>query len=120
MFEAALDAAAKGAVVKPKIMVPLIGTVKEFEHQRDIIVATAAQVFAERKVAPLAYSVGTMIEVPRAALLASEVAAAGAEFFSYGTNDLTQMTFGYSRDDVGSFLPTYLKQGILPHDPFQV
>uniref|UniRef100_A0A7S2B0T5 pyruvate, phosphate dikinase n=1 Tax=Florenciella parvula TaxID=236787 RepID=A0A7S2B0T5_9STRA len=119
VLEAALDAKVKGVTPVPKLMVPLIGTVAEYTHQADIIKSTAEAVFAERGDS-VAYSLGTMIEVPRAALLASEVAAAGAEFFSYGTNDLTQMTYGYSRDDVGSFMPTYLAQGILPSDPFQI
>ena len=119
IMEGALDAAAKGARVLPKIMIPLIGTVAEYTHQANIINRVAAAVFAERG-ASVEYVLGTMIETPRAALIAKEVAAAGAQFFSYGTNDLTQMTFGYSRDDVGSFLPTYLANGILPSDPFQV
>merc|ERR1719502_2418420 len=120
VFEAALDAKGRGVNPVPKLMVPLIGTVAEYAHQANIIKSTAEAVFAERG-ASVDYSIGTMIEVPRAALLADEVAAAGAEFFSYGTNDLTQMTFGYSRDDVGSFLPTYLGDAaILPADPFQV
>jgi len=119
ILEAALDVKGRGLDPKPKIMVPLIGTVAEFKHQEKIIRDTAAKVFQE-KGAEVEYQVGTMIEVPRAALLAEEVAKAGAEFFSFGTNDLTQMTFGFSRDDVGSFLPTYLAQGILEHDPFQV
>jgi pyruvate,orthophosphate dikinase len=120
--EGALDAAARGVVVKPKLMIPLIGTVAEYTHQADIITKTVARVCAERGVAveSLGLVLGTMIETPRAALIAADVAKAGAQFFSYGTNDLTQMTFGYSRDDVGSFLPTYLAAGILPHDPFQV
>ena len=92
---------------------------KELEHQTALIRKTAGAVFAE-KGSEIAYRVGTMIEIPRAALISDEIAAAGAEFFSFGTNDLTQMTFGYSRDDVSKFLPTYLEQGILKHDPFQV
>jgi pyruvate,orthophosphate dikinase len=120
VIEAALDAQGRGVRCLPKLMIPLIGTVAEFTHQADIIHATAATVFGERGGPTVAYAVGTMIEVPRAALLAGDIAAAGAEFFSYGTNDLTQMTFGYSRDDVGSFLPAYLKQGILAADPFQI
>ena len=120
VFEAALDAQGRGVKPVPKLMIPLIGTVTEYTHQANIIKSTADTVFAERGES-VDYSVGTMIEVPRAALLADEIAAAGAEFFSYGTNDLTQMTFGFSRDDVGSFLPTYLGEAaILPSDPFQV
>ena len=101
------------------IMVPLVGTVKELEHQIAMIRETASAVFEEKGVV-VAHRVGTMIEIPRAALLSDAIASAGAEFFSFGTNDLTQMTFGYSRDDVSKFLPTYLEQGILKHDPFQV
>lgn len=123
VFEAAMDAKQQGFQPVPKIMVPLIGTEAEYSHQAKIVHDTAKRVFEERGgsgEAGVPYSVGTMIEVPRAALMAKHVAEAGAEFFSYGTNDLTQMTFGYSRDDVGSFLPTYLAEGILPSDPFQV
>ena len=102
-------------------MVPLVGTVAEFAHQAAIVRATAAEVFAERGGAPVAFRVGTMIEIPRAALLAGAIAEdGGAEFFSFGTNDLTQMTLGYSRDDAGSFLPAYLAQGVLAADPFEV
>lgn len=119
MIEAALDAKAKGVTPVPKLMIPLIGTVAEYNHQAEIIKSTAKAVFEERG-DEVEFGIGTMIEVPRAALLATELAVAGAEFFSYGTNDLTQMTYGYSRDDVGSFMPTYLSQGILPSDPFQV
>jgi pyruvate,orthophosphate dikinase len=86
--------------------------------QEDIVRKTTEQVFAERNY-KIDYLVGTMIEIPRAALTADEIAK-DAEFFSFGTNDLTQMTFGYSRDDAGTFLPIYLKKGILKHDPFQV
>jgi pyruvate,orthophosphate dikinase len=122
VFEAAMDAQAKGFSPVPKLMVPLIGTVAEYTHQADIIHTEAKKVFEERKGdgPAVKYSVGTMIEVPRAAMMAGDLAKAGAEFFSYGTNDLTQMTFGYSRDDVGAFLPTYLAENILPSDPFQV
>lgn len=105
----------------PEVMVPLIGTATEFKHQSDLIHNTFKKVLKEHGVSKdfLNIKVGTMIEVPRAALTAGEVAAAGAEFFSYGTNDLTQMTYGFSRDDVGTFLPQYLKDGILEKDPFQ-
>jgi pyruvate,orthophosphate dikinase len=95
-----------------------VGTVAELRHQTKMIRETAADVFAETGVT-VKFRVGTMIEIPRACLLSDKVAAE-AEFFSFGTNDLTQMTFGYSRDDVSKFLPTYIEQGILPHDPFQV
>lgn len=99
-------------------MVPLIGTVKEFKLQAEIIRTTADKVFAERG-AKIDYLIGTMIEIPRAALTA-DLIAPEADFFSFGTNDLTQMTFGYSRDDIGSFLPVYLEKGVLKNDPFQI
>jgi pyruvate, orthophosphate dikinase len=118
IIEAALNLKAKGVDAKPEIMVPLIGTVKELKMQTDIIHQTAKQIFAERG-QEIDFLVGTMIEVPRAALTA-DLVAAEAEFFSFGTNDLTQMTFGYSRDDAGKFLPVYMEKGILKHDPFQV
>ena len=105
---------------KPEIMVPLVGSASEFTHQAELIRKVVKKVAKEYD-GGKAYSikVGTMIEVPRAALTAQEIALAGADFFSYGTNDLTQMTYGFSRDDVGTFLPLYLNQGILEKDPFQ-
>ena len=118
IIEAALNLKAKGITAKPEIMIPLTGTLKEMKMQEDIVRITAEKVFEERG-ERIDYLVGTMIEVPRAALTADEIAES-AEFFSFGTNDLTQMTFGYSRDDAGKFLPVYLKKGILKHDPFQV
>ncbi|TAJ12484.1 pyruvate, phosphate dikinase [Marinilabiliaceae bacterium JC017] len=118
IIEAALNLKAQGVDARPEIMVPLIGTLKEFQVQADIIRETAEKVFAE-KGDRIDYLVGTMIEIPRAALTADEIAGV-AEFFSFGTNDLTQMTFGYSRDDAGKFLPVYLDKGILKEDPFQV
>ncbi|MDP4274863.1 MAG: putative PEP-binding protein, partial [Bacteroidota bacterium] len=118
IIEAALNLQAKGIIVIPEIMIPLIGTAKEFQLQEEIIRETAEKVFAEKN-AKIKYEVGTMIEIPRAALMADQVAQS-AEFFSFGTNDLTQMTFGYSRDDAGKFLPTYIDKHILPNDPFQV
>ncbi|HPR37499.1 MAG TPA: pyruvate, phosphate dikinase [Spirochaetota bacterium] len=118
IFEAACELKAKGVDVKPEVMVPLVGTVKEFEMQRDIIVATAEKIMAQKKV-KVDYQVGTMIEIPRACVTADEIAEQ-AEFFSFGTNDLTQMTFGYSRDDAGVFLPEYVDKKILPVDPFTV
>ena len=118
IIEAALNLKAKGVDARPEIMVPLVGTVAELKNQTDIINATAEKVFAERG-DRIAYLVGTMIEVPRAALTAEGIAKE-AEFFSFGTNDLTQMTMGYSRDDAGKFLPAYLDKGILKQDPFQV
>lgn len=102
----------------PEIMVPLIGTKAEFVLQESIIRETADKVFAETG-SKVEYLVGTMIEIPRAALTADKIAES-AEFFSFGTNDLTQMTFGYSRDDAGVFLPIYIQKNLLKHDPFQV
>ncbi len=118
IIEAAVNLTQKGVDARPEIMVPLIGTVKELKLQADIIHATAKKVF-EEKGAECKYMVGTMIEIPRAAATADKVAEV-AEFFSFGTNDLTQMTFGYSRDDAGKFLPIYIEKGILKNDPFQV
>ncbi len=117
IIEAACNLKAKGLEPKPEIMVPLIGTVQEFRMQEEIIRRIAKEVFAEKGV-EVDYMVGTMIEIPRAALTANEIAEY-AEFFSFGTNDLTQMTFGYSRDDAGKFLPIYINKGILKNDPFQ-
>ena len=117
IFEAALDARAKGAVVKAEIMVPLVGTVREFDAQAAVIRATAARVFAERG-ERIECLLGTMIETPRAALVAESIARQAA-FFSFGTNDLTQMTMGFSRDDAGKFLPEYLRQGLYERDPFR-
>jgi len=118
IIEAAIAVKAKGMTVLPEIMVPLIGTTAEFQMQEDIIRATAEKVFAE-KGTRVEYLVGTMIEIPRAALTADKIAE-HAEFFSFGTNDLTQMTFGYSRDDAGVFLPIYLAKNLLKNDPFQI
>jgi pyruvate,orthophosphate dikinase len=118
IIEAALNVKAKGIIAKPEIMVPLIGTLAEFESQEAVIRTTAAKVFEERE-DTIDYLVGTMIEIPRAALTA-DLIAKKADFFSFGTNDLTQMTFGYSRDDAGKFLPIYIDKGILKEDPFEV
>ncbi len=118
IIEAALNLKAKGINAKPEIMIPLTGTLKEMKMQEDLVRNTVEKVFEERG-ERMDYLVGTMIEVPRAALTADEIAKS-AEFFSFGTNDLTQMTFGYSRDDAGKFLPVYLAKGILKDDPFQV
>ncbi|MCD4828167.1 MAG: pyruvate, phosphate dikinase [Candidatus Cloacimonetes bacterium] len=118
IIEAALNVKKRGIDVQPEIMVPLIGTPEEYKMQEKIIRATAAKVFEERG-GTVDYLVGTMIEIPRAALVA-DLVAEEAEFFSFGTNDLTQMTFGFSRDDIGKFLPIYLDKGLLKHDPFQV
>ncbi|ULC58887.1 pyruvate, phosphate dikinase [Flaviramulus sp. BrNp1-15] len=118
IIEAALNLKERGIICKPEIMVPLVGTVKEFEAQEQIIRSTANKIFEERN-DTIEYLVGTMIEVPRAALMA-DLIAEKADFFSFGTNDLTQMTFGYSRDDAGKFLPIYIQKGILKVDPFEV
>jgi pyruvate, orthophosphate dikinase len=117
VFEAACDAVADGIKVKPEIMIPLVGDLKEFKLQEDIVRRVAAEVFKE-KGRKFPYLVGTMIELPRACLLADEIAKS-AEFFSFGTNDLTQTTFGLSRDDAGKFLPLYVQNEILPNDPFE-
>ena len=118
IIEAAVNLKAKGVDARPEIMVPLVGTVAELKNQTEIIHATAKKVFEEKGLS-IDYQVGTMIEIPRAALTADRIAAE-ADFFSFGTNDLTQMTLGYSRDDAGKFLPVYLDKGILKQDPFQV
>ena len=117
IIEAALEVHLKGIDVYPEIMVPLIGKVEEFRLQKQLILDTITKVFKEQK-SKVRYKIGTMIEVPRAALTADKIALE-TEFFSFGTNDLTQMTFGFSRDDTGTFLPTYLEQEILEVDPFK-
>ncbi|MHB1224803.1 MAG: pyruvate, phosphate dikinase, partial [Gemmatimonadaceae bacterium] len=117
IFQAALAASRRGVDVRPEVMIPLVASVNEFRHQRAIVDSVAADVFdGERAVR---YLVGTMIELPRAALTAGAIAAE-ADFFSFGTNDLTQTTLGLSRDDAGRFLPEYIALGIFPNDPFQV
>ncbi|HFB62338.1 MAG TPA: pyruvate, phosphate dikinase, partial [Bacteroidetes bacterium] len=118
IIEAALDLKARKIDARPEIMIPLTGTLSEMKMQENIVRSTIEKVFEERGMR-IDYLVGTMIEVPRAALTADQIAQS-AEFFSFGTNDLTQMTFGYSRDDAGKFLPVYLEKGILKNDPFQV
>ena len=118
IMEAACAVAASGTGVLPEIMIPLVGTVEELSRLRARAEAVAAEVLADVAV-KVEYQIGTMIEIPRAAVTADRVAEA-ADFFSFGTNDLTQMTFGYSRDDAGVFLPEYVEKGILEHDPFQV
>lgn len=115
---AALELKKEGIVAKPEIMVPLTGILYEFKEQEKVIRAAAEKLFAEVG-DRIDFKVGTMIEIPRAALTADRIASS-AEFFSFGTNDLTQMTFGYSRDDIASFLPIYLEKKILKVDPFQV
>ncbi|HEY7838696.1 MAG TPA: pyruvate, phosphate dikinase [Terriglobales bacterium] len=116
IFEAAVQVAKKGKTVKPEIMIPLVATPKEFALQAAIVHQVAAEVLGEAKL-KISYMVGTMIELPRAALVAGEIAKE-AQFFSFGTNDLTQTTFGFSRDDIGKILPVYLAQGVLKQDPF--
>ena len=115
---AALELKKEGKVIYPEIMVPLVGIINEFEEQKNAIVEAANALFAAEGDS-VEYTIGTMIEIPRAALTADQIAQQ-AQFFSFGTNDLTQMTFGYSRDDVNSFLPIYLRKKILKNDPFQV
>ena len=115
---AACELKKEGKHPMPEIMVPLIGTLHELEQQKGIIEQTAKEVFEEQGV-EVEFEIGTMIEIPRAALTADRIAEA-AQYFSFGTNDLTQMTFGYSRDDIASFLPVYLDKKILSVDPFQV
>jgi pyruvate,orthophosphate dikinase len=116
IFEAAVDCTKKGIKVLPEVMIPLVATVKEMANQGAIVRRVAEEVFREKGMR-VEYMVGTMIELPRAALVADEIAKE-AEFFSFGTNDLTQTTFGFSRDDVNKVLPTYLAEGILKQDPF--
>ncbi len=116
IIEAALQLKKQRITVVPEIMIPLTSTVKEMKNQADIVRRVAEEVFAEKK-ERVEYLVGTMIELPRAALVADQIAEE-AEFFSFGTNDLTQTTFGFSRDDINKFLPEYLAQGIFKQDPF--
>ena len=118
ILSAACELKKEGKHPMPEIMVPLIGILYEFKQQKDVIMRVAKEVFAEYGI-EVEFEVGTMIEIPRAALTADRIATE-AQYFSFGTNDLTQMTFGYSRDDIASFLPAYLEQKILKVDPFQV
>ena len=118
ILSAACELKKEGKNPMPEIMVPLIGILYEFKQQKEIIQKTAKEVFAEYGI-EIQFEIGTMIEIPRAALTADKIATE-AEYFSFGTNDLTQMTFGYSRDDIASFLPVYLEKKILKVDPFQV
>jgi len=118
IFEAAVRAKRRGIDVQPEIMIPLVSTVQELSHQRAILERVADQVMGAMG-EELPYTIGTMIELPRAALTADEIATA-ADFFSFGTNDLTQTTLGLSRDDAGRFLPMYVESGIYPEDPFRV
>jgi pyruvate,orthophosphate dikinase len=118
IIEAAINLKKEGIITKPEIMIPLVSTVEEFIMQRDIIDTTAKKVFKKKK-DTIEYYVGTMIETPRATLMADEIAK-HADFFSFGTNDLTQMTFGFSRDDSSKFLYSYLEKGVLKADPFEI
>lgn len=116
VIEAAINVNKQGLKVVPEIMIPLVGEIKELKYVKDIVVETADKIIADSKV-KLEYHVGTMIEIPRAAITADEIAKE-AEFFSFGTNDLTQMTYGFSRDDAGKFLNDYYEKGIFESDPF--
>ena len=117
IFNAACDVKKEGVDVQPEVMIPLVGTEKELQLTTEMTHRVAKEVMGEKGVS-VEYLVGTMIEIPRAALIADKLAAT-AQFFSFGTNDLTQMTFGYSRDDAGTFLPEYVDKKILPKDPFE-
>ena len=116
VIEAAINVTKKGTPITPEIMIPLVGEVKELKYVKDIVVKTADEIIISSGI-DLKYEVGTMIEIPRAALLADQIATE-AEFFSFGTNDLTQMTYGFSRDDAGKFLNSYYEKGIFEFDPF--
>ncbi len=118
IMEAAVEVKKGGGDVQPEIMIPLVGSKKELEVMKQNAEGVVKKVLDKHNV-KLDYLIGTMIEIPRAALIADQIAE-DAEFFSFGTNDLTQMTFGFSRDDVGSFLPQYVDDGILEDDPFAV
>lgn len=120
IFTAACKLTKKGVEVYPEVMIPLVGTIQELRNQKAIVKSVAEKLIKEYGVeGKLHYKIGTMIEIPRAAITADQIAQE-AEFFSFGTNDLTQMTFGYSRDDIASFVPEYLDKKILKNDPFQV
>ena len=119
IFEAAAELLAEGKKVFPEIMIPVVGQVSELDHQKAIAVRVHAEVCAKYGLSEIPHLYGTMIEIPRAALTADQIART-AEFFSFGTNDLTQMTFGFSRDDIGGFVPDYVEGKLLPADPFQV
>src|SRR5512143_3625790 len=116
IIEAACDLAKKGTKIVPEIMVPLVGIKKELKNQKDLIKAAAEEVMKKKGVT-IDYKIGTMIELPRAAVVADEIAKE-AEFFSFGTNDLTQTTFGFSRDDAGKFITYYTENNIMEKDPF--
>jgi len=119
IFEAAAELLAEGKKVFPEIMIPVVGQVSELDHQKAIAVRVHSEVCAKYGLSEIPHLYGTMIEIPRAALTADQIART-AEFFSFGTNDLTQMTFGFSRDDIGGFVPDYVEGKLLPADPFQV
>ncbi len=119
IFEATVELTKAGKKILPEIMVPVVGMVEELDHQKAIVDRIYEEVCAKYKVKAIRYLYGTMIEIPRAALTAGKIAKT-AEFFSYGTNDLTQMGFGFSRDDIGGFVPDYIEKKILPTDPFNV
>jgi pyruvate,orthophosphate dikinase len=116
IFQAAAQVVKEGKAVFPEVMVPLIGSAMEFDNQKEIIHRVAEEVLTQAKL-NVKYLVGCMIEVPRATICAGEIAAS-SQFFSFGTNDLTQMTYGFSRDDINKFLPSYVQSGILKQDPF--
>ena len=116
VIEAALEVKREGLEITPEIMIPLVGSTKEFTFVKDIVTSTADEIIKDANVS-LSYEVGTMIEVPRAALIADKIAE-HADFFSFGTNDLTQMTYGFSRDDAGKFLNDYYAKQIFEQDPF--
>ncbi|KPK63580.1 pyruvate phosphate dikinase [candidate division WOR_3 bacterium SM23_42] len=118
IFEAAAELIREGKDPYPEIMVPVVAEAKELESQKDIVIKIYQEVLAKYKLKKIKHMYGTMIEIPRACIVADQIAQT-VEFFSYGTNDLTQMGFGFSRDDIGGFLPEYIKKGILPEDPFQ-
>jgi pyruvate,orthophosphate dikinase len=118
IFESAAELSKAGKKPYPEIMIPVVCDVKEIEFQKQIVDEVYAEVCKKTGVKKIRHMFGTMIEIPRAALVAGEIAKV-AEFFSYGTNDLTQMTFGFSRDDIGGFVPDYISKKILPGDPFQ-
>jgi len=118
IFEAAAELIKEGKKPYPEIMIPVVCDVKELQNQLDIAIEVYKQVLAASGLKNIRHKLGTMIEIPRAALVANQIAEV-AQFFSFGTNDLTQMTFGFSRDDIGGFVPDYIQKGILPGDPFQ-
>jgi pyruvate,orthophosphate dikinase len=118
ILEAAVELTQEGKETHPEIMIPVLGHVNELQNQKQIVDRVYQEVLDKYSVGKIDYMVGTMIEIPRAALTADKIAEV-AEFFSFGTNDLTQMSFGFSRDDVGGFLPDYISEGVLENDPFQ-